>query len=111
MPSNFTQTISTSSSSLVEKKSSSSLQSRVFECSLPSFEVSSLSSFLPTSTHNYFPSSSRSSFVLSSLDSLYSLEMFSKSHLEIMHSRVFDDSLPLMILMEWSSIYFFSSLL
>jgi hypothetical protein len=45
------------------------------------------------------------------LDSLSSLEMLSKSHLEIMHSRVFDDSLPLMILMEWSSFSSYSSLL
>jgi len=78
------------------------LQSRALEGSLPSFEVSSLSFFLPTSTHNSLTSSSRSSFVLSSLDSLSSLEMFSKSHLEIMHSRDFDYSLPFMILMEWS---------
>jgi hypothetical protein len=65
----------------------------------------SISSFFPTPSHDFLPSfemSSRSSFVLSLLDSLSSLEMFSKSHLETMHSRVFDVSLPLIILMEWS---------
>jgi hypothetical protein len=65
----------------------------------------SISSFLPTPSHDFLPSfeiSSRSSFVLSLLDSLSSLEMFSKSHLETMNSRVFDDSLLFMILMEWT---------
>jgi hypothetical protein len=74
----------------------------------------SISFFLPTPSHDFFPSfemSSRSFFVLSLLDSLSSLEMFSKSHLETINSRVFDDSLPLMILMEWSSISSFSFLL
>jgi hypothetical protein len=112
MSSNFTQTIYRSYSSLEKNSISShfeSLQSRVLGDSLPS-----ISSFLPTPSHDFLPSfemSSRSSFVLSLLDSLSSLEMFSKSHLETMHSRVFYDSLPLMILMEWSSISSFSFLI